>query len=423
MDTRENALYLSSFGGSGENGRNCHVIGTPSGLILLDCGVKREIAGGQVGFYPALTPELVARIRAVFLSHCHEDHVAALPLLASLGYTGKIYASEETIRETPKFIKKWARYAAEHGGTLPFDPADAEKLRFAAIGTGEQEAEGIRFFAGRSGHVLGSLWYLFHLEGREIWYTGDMCLSPPSLKVELPARADAAIMNGAYAGRHMRQDAQFETLLKSAEQTLAAGGKVLLPVPAKGRGIDITLYLDKHLPPFKIYAEEAVIKSLKSLASQTAWLRDDFSPALSPRVTVLSTDEARDEARRAKGPAVYITPDGMMSTPLSNAYFDAFKADPLNKVIITGHAAKGTTGAGVLDPAFREAEGIKAAGERVIIKVHLDDDDIETLCRRTGAGKILLFHSDTPATEGIKRRLHELSAEAYTLRYPEKVEL
>ena len=34
-----NAIYLSSLGGSGENGRNCHLIETAEGIILLDCGV------------------------------------------------------------------------------------------------------------------------------------------------------------------------------------------------------------------------------------------------------------------------------------------------------------------------------------------------------------------------------------------------
>ena len=79
-----NNVYLSAFGGSGENGRNCYLIGIGDEFILLDCGVKREIVNGQIGFYPALTKELVSKIKAVFLSHCHEDHVAGLPLLYEL---------------------------------------------------------------------------------------------------------------------------------------------------------------------------------------------------------------------------------------------------------------------------------------------------------------------------------------------------
>ena len=33
-------IYLSAFGGSGENGRNCYTIGIGEEFLLLDCGVK-----------------------------------------------------------------------------------------------------------------------------------------------------------------------------------------------------------------------------------------------------------------------------------------------------------------------------------------------------------------------------------------------
>ena len=92
-----NTVYLSSLSGSGENGRNCHLIEYNDKIILLDCGVKREIIDGTVGFYPGLTKEIVNKISCVFLSHCHEDHVAALPLLYHLGYKGLVYATKETI--------------------------------------------------------------------------------------------------------------------------------------------------------------------------------------------------------------------------------------------------------------------------------------------------------------------------------------
>ena len=94
-----NNVYLSAFGGSGENGRNCYLIGIGDEFILLDCGVKREIVNGQVGFYPSLTKELVSKIKAVFLSHCHEDHVAGLPLLYEL--------VKSNINFLDKFVSIW----------------------------------------------------------------------------------------------------------------------------------------------------------------------------------------------------------------------------------------------------------------------------------------------------------------------------
>ena len=108
----------------------------------------------------------------------------------------------------------------------------------------------------------------------------------------------------------------------------------------------------------------------------------------------------------------------MLSTDLGLKYFAALKGDAANKVIISGHAAKGTAGAGVLDDEYRAANGVKAAGEKIVFKVHMDDDDIVSMCELTGAKKAVLFHSDAPMTQNVKARLAEMGAEGLTIQYP-----
>ena len=419
-----NNVYLSAFGGSGENGRNCYTIGMGDEFILLDCGVKREIVDGQVGFYPALTKEIVSRIKAVFLSHCHEDHVAGLPLLYELGYQGKVYATAETIAETIGFVKKWMGYVEKNHGVLPFKPESADLIQLAPIQLGEQEVEGIHFEAGRSGHVLGGVWYMFTIEGKRLLYTGDMCREPGVLAFDQPGACDAAIMNAAYAGKKIVQSAQFDALLASVKTTALAGGKVLLPVPPKGRGIEIAQFLGSKLQDtgIPVYVEGAVEKSYKQLATQEAWIKPGILSEFPASLHVLSADEQREQAVAVSGGAVYITPDGMLSTELGLWYFAALKGDAANKVIISGHAAKGTAGAGVLDDAYRAANGVKAEGEKIVFKVHMDDDDIVSMCEMTGAKKAVLFHSDAPMTCSVKERLAAIGCEGLTIQYPQKAE-
>ena len=112
----------------------------------------------------------------------------------------------------------------------------------------------------------------------------------------------------------------------------------------------------------------------------------------------------------------------MLSTDLGLKYFAALKGDAANKVIISGHAAKGTAGAGVLDEQYRAENGVKAAGEKIVFKVHMDDDDIVKMCEMTGAKKAVLFHSDAPMTKNVKARLAEMGAEGLTIQYPQKAE-
>lgn len=417
-----NNVYLSAFGGSGENGRNCYTIGMGDAFILLDCGVKREIVDGQVGFYPALTKEIVSKVKAVLLSHCHEDHVAGLPLLYELGYQGKVYATAETIAETIGFVKKWMGYVEKNHGVLPFKSESADLIRFAPIELGEQEVEGIHFEAGRSGHVLGGVWYLFTIGDKRLLYTGDMCREPGVLAFDQPGECDAAVMNAAYAGKKIVQSTQFDALLNSVKDTVLAGGKVLLPVPPKGRGIEIAQFLGTHLNGVPVYVESAVEKSYKQLATQEAWIKPGILSEFPESLHVLSADEQREQAVAVSGGAVYITPDGMLSTELGLWYFAALKGDAANKVIISGHAAKGTAGAGVLDDAYRAANGVKAEGEKIVFKVHMDDDDIVSMCEMTGAKKAVLFHSDAPMTQNVKERLAAIGCEGLTIQYPQKAE-
>jgi len=416
-------VYLSSLGGSGENGKNCHLIGTKDGYILLDCGVKREICGDTVGFYPELTREIVSEIKAVFLSHCHEDHVAALPLLYELGYQGLVYATAETLAEVPGFIEKWMSYVKAHSGMLPFRSKAAEQIRYAQIGLGEQEVCGIHMTTGRSGHVLGGIWYMFSLEGKKILYTGDMCLTSASLTVDLPGPCDGAIMNCAYAGKITVQERQYEALLNSILQTVSSGGKVLLPVPSHGRGIDILTYLEKNLPSVRLYTEQAVADSRVKLAEKMDWIKPGIEGKEGSGVTVIHSAEERRESLEIEGSAVYLTPDGMLTLPVSLEYYESLKGNASNKIIITGHAAMGTVGYGVLDDEYRNQHGVEAAGEKIVFKVHLDDDDVIFLAKKIKTKSMILFHSGQECTASVVHRLKELDVRAVTLRYPERMEL
>lgn len=417
-------IFLTSLGGSGENGRNCYLIGKEDGWILLDCGVKREIRDGQVGFYPSLTREIVSHIKMVFLSHCHEDHVAALPLLYELGYKGNVYAAKETALETPGFMKKWQDFVKKNNGVLPFRPEASEQVELVPIQMGKQKIEGISVETGRSGHVLGGIWYCVEIDGKKILYTGDMCLEPVSLGVDIPeGRFDAAIMNSAYAGKVMIQEEQYQRLLSSVKETLATGGRVLLPVPPKGRGIDILLYLGKMLSGEKIYTEQEVVSSMKKLAEKKQWIQSNMDTELPPNVHVIETPQQRKAAIEDKEPSVLITSDGMITTDISAAYLEAFKGSEKNKIIITGHAAAGTPGAGVLDDTYRREQDVLASGEKIVFKVHMDDEDILFLAEKTGVKDIVLFHSNASSTEKVKEALLSKGVKAVTIQYPERVDL
>lgn len=445
---QNNRIAVTSLGGSGEEARNCFLLEAGNHTVLLDCGVRREALGEFDRVYPALTREIAGRLTAVFLSHAHEDHVAALPYLYELGYRGNVYGTEETIRLAGGFMKKWADFVTSAGGRLPFSVETMNRVAFSAISLGSQVVEGLSVTAGRSGHMLGSCWLRFEHGGKSLLYTGDMTLAGRLLATDLPPESDGAMVDCAYAGRTLSQTGQYGALVDLAEEVAAGGGKLLLPVPPNGRGSDILLHLCENLRGVPVYAEANVAALCGELLKERKWLRADVCGRISgageesngaglpcgridamnrantfTNAISLPDVQYRSLALSAPGPAVYLTGDGMMSGPAAAAYFEALKGDARNCILITGHTARSALGSRIFDPAFRAQAGLAARAERLTIKVHLDDQDVIALNRSVRAKKILLFHAPLESTRELTGKLRNLGVDARCGLEPRALEL
>ena len=84
-DAHADALTILPLGGLGAIGMNCMLIGTNDDLILIDCGAMMPSAAEPGVHY--ILPSMAAldahlpKLRAVIITHGHEDHIGALPWL------------------------------------------------------------------------------------------------------------------------------------------------------------------------------------------------------------------------------------------------------------------------------------------------------------------------------------------------------
>lgn len=117
---------LTIWGGAGEHGRSSYLLQGKESCILLDCGVKKE---GK-GEYPLLDAAVIPQLQAVFLSHAHEDHSMALPLLYKYGYKGKVWTTRDTFRQLPGYFEAWSRYTAAESAGLPYGDEDKQAMEF-----------------------------------------------------------------------------------------------------------------------------------------------------------------------------------------------------------------------------------------------------------------------------------------------------
>lgn len=101
-------IRFFALGGLGENGKNMYVIEVDQQLFILDAGIKYPSAElyGVDEIIPDYRVLIRAkdRIRGIFLSHAHEDHISALPhLLKDLNVP--VYATNFTMQIVNDMLK------------------------------------------------------------------------------------------------------------------------------------------------------------------------------------------------------------------------------------------------------------------------------------------------------------------------------
>lgn len=223
-------LYIA--GGCGEHGCNCFLIRGSSYSILFDCGEGL----GNTPPFPVLLKEDIEKIRYIFLSHSHRDHVGALSWLFRQGFSGRIYAAAPTL----DVIRNRDGLPLQDAGdiTAMSDPG-------GEIGIAEE----LRVSFGRSGHCRGALWYQISFEDKRIFFSGDYKGESSCYPFDIPKGiyADAAVIDCAYGTEIMDPAEQLRALRKLMTECLKDGRLLLLPAPFNGRGAELKLIADEIL--------------------------------------------------------------------------------------------------------------------------------------------------------------------------------
>ncbi len=256
--------------------------------------------------------------------------------------------------------------------------------------------------------MWGSYWYQFHFPSGTVLYTGDTASEGLLLAADPFPSSDVLIVDSAYASSHFSQKRQYQTVIELCEKTVAAGGSVLLPVPANGRGSDVLVALGHA--GFSLVVERTVFERCRDLLQARTWLRGSFSV---PRCVV--SDEATRDSVPLKGRLI-LTPDGMLTSPVGLSYLARIRHDPISLVILTGYVAKGTMGY-----TLRETQEVRTS--QVTIKVHPDSDDVARIVSSVHPKKVMLYHAPLAESEALALSLRQKGVEVtygvnQTLSFP-----
>ena len=116
---QKDALRIYALGGISEIGRNMTVFEYQDELLIIDCGVLFPSSGepGVDLILPDFGPieKKIHKVKALVVTHAHEDHIGAIPWLLKLRPDIPIVASRFTIaliaakckehRQKPKFVE------------------------------------------------------------------------------------------------------------------------------------------------------------------------------------------------------------------------------------------------------------------------------------------------------------------------------
>ena len=252
-------VKVTALGGVGEYGRNCFLLKeeATNQTILLDCGVKN----GKPEQFPAITEQLASTIDVVFLSHVHNDHVGALPLLAAKGFTKEIWLSEASLAQIEPIKSVWRKKA----DVSPYSSSDVDKLRFQSFpsnsrGKWTKLSDHLSFTWGYSGHMLGSVWYVLQVGKHMIFFSGDMSLESPLLVTDYPRKMgyDVALLDTGHSGITMPREKSMEAILAFVHDPAR---RYTIPVSISGKAFDLMYLLYTNLPDRIFFIEASFEKS------------------------------------------------------------------------------------------------------------------------------------------------------------------
>lgn len=128
-------VTLTPLGGLGEIGMNCMVLETEQSMILVDCGLMFPdvILYGVDVVIPRMEFILERRhkLKAIVLTHGHEDHIGALAWLAPALHQTPLYGSEFTLRLALKRLQE--RNLESHVTLKPVKGRDRVELGDFAV--------------------------------------------------------------------------------------------------------------------------------------------------------------------------------------------------------------------------------------------------------------------------------------------------
>jgi KH/beta-lactamase-domain protein len=440
-------VSLLTLGGFSQVGRSCMLLTTHESKILIDCGVNPGTRNAQEA-YPRLdwTNITLDELDAVVISHAHLDHTGFLPALFKYGYKGPVYCSEPTLPMMNLIQLDAIKVAAAQGRVPLYSERDVKQVMKQTItlpyGTVTDISPDIKLVLSNAGHILGSASCHFHIGNGDhnFVYTGDLKYGKTMLLESASwnfPRVETLLIESTYGAKEDIQPSREEVeaaFIKSVNETLRNGGKVLIPIPAVGRAQELMMVIDQYMKSGQIVESpvfmEGMIQEATSIHEaypeylarelRQKILETDDNPFDSEYFTNIEHADAREEPLR-EGACIIIATSGMLEGGPVLEYFKNIAPVQKNKILFVSYQVNGTLGRRVLDGS-RQVSVVGKEGKIEVININCSTEKLDGFSGHSDYNQLMSYvHKLRPklrrviVNHGERRKCENLSASIHRM--------